>query len=165
MPRKDPEFRRQYDRERGSDNRSQRSKQRRRLAAIYILGGKCNHCAISDPVVLNVDHVNDDGATEREVLDSTQICTRIVSGQVDRSRYQLLCCNCNWRKEYFRRTGLVDIKPPMARMNQHEGKIACLNGHPFNGKNTYVKSDGSRMCKTCNLEAQRRYAKRKRQTE
>lgn len=141
--------------------KSARSKQRTRAAAIELLGGRCAYCGIDDPIVLNVDHVRDDGARERLTLDSTQICARLVSGALPRERYQLLCCNCNWRKEYLRRTGRSEAVPIQAKLgNQNAGKVACIHGHPFDAENTYVRRDGGRGCKACNREAQREYAER-----
>lgn len=145
--------------------KSSHSKQRARLRAIALLGGKCVHCGIDDPIVLNIDHIEDDGAIERKTLDPTQICARLAQGKLSTERYQLLCCNCNWRKEYFRRRGSLVMAPPAPRLNQNDGKPTCINGHPFDEVNTYLRTDrpGHRMCRLCNREAQYRYAEQKRQ--
>lgn len=138
------------------------SKQRARLGAIALLGGKCSYCGIDDPIVLNIDHVNDDGSHERKKLNPSQLCARLVKGTLPKERYQLLCCNCNWRKEYLRRTGRQEpIVLPVRRKNQNDGKTHCVNGHPFTDENTYARPDGYRACKKCNLEAQKRYAEQK----
>ena len=134
-------------------------KQRVRLEAIALLGGSCVHCGVNDPVVLNIDHVQDDGAQERRKLSPSQFCSRLIQGLLLREKYQLLCCNCNWRKEYYRRTGATTAPTLSARRkNQNDGKTVCKAGHQFNEANTYIRPDGGRMCRTCGNEAQKRYA-------
>lgn len=73
-----------------------------RLDLLKLLGGSCEHCGIDDEVVLNVDHVNDDAFGNHSHTGET-ILRRIKKGIDDAGRYQILCCNCNWRKEYLRR--------------------------------------------------------------
>jgi hypothetical protein len=46
---------------------------------------------------------------------------------------------------------------PLNRLRQTH----CHNGHPFDEINTYVTSNGHRMCKACGRENQRRYYHRK----
>lgn len=75
-----------------------------RLKVISFLGSVCNICQESDPIVLQIDHVNNDGASERKLLKNfDSFAKRLFSGELNKDRYQLLCCNCNWRKEYYRR--------------------------------------------------------------
>ena len=132
------------------------SRRRMRDEAIQLLGGCCAYCGISDPIVLNIDHRENDGATERKVLNPSQICSRLVKGTLQKERYQLLCCNCNWRKEYLRRTGLERYrKPPAKKGNQNTGKDACVHGHVFDEANTWHRSDGTRACKACNRARQK----------
>lgn len=38
----------------------------------------------------------------------------------------------------------------------------CLNGHPWDAKNTYVRASGWRVCRACNAERMRRVAAEKR---
>jgi hypothetical protein len=88
-----------------ADKNSTAWREQKRLEVIEFLGGKCNHCGIIDPIVLHIDHVNDDGAKERKQLKRgyAGFLVKILNGKLPKDRYQLLCCNCNWRKEYFRR--------------------------------------------------------------
>jgi hypothetical protein len=72
-----------------------------------LLGGKCAGCGETDHEVLQLDHVNDDGASHRKLgfkvgnrNDLLRVVEEIVAGS---DRYQLLCANCNWRKELKRR--------------------------------------------------------------
>lgn len=64
-------------------------------------GSVCNCCGESDPRFLTVDHIDNDGHSERWLSG-----TRITGGQLYQkivkanypSKYQLLCMNCNWGK-------------------------------------------------------------------
>lgn len=79
-------------------------RERIRAAALVLLGGACVYCGEDDFDVLHIDHIHDDGSTERkQSLSSAVLPVKILKGKVDISRYQPLCCNCNWRKELKRR--------------------------------------------------------------
>lgn len=43
-------------------------------------------------------------------------------------------------------------------------KTHCKNGHEFNEKNTWIRSDGSRNCRICKRDAQKRSVLKKRAT-
>jgi hypothetical protein len=62
------------------------------------------------------------------------------------------------------------LEPTTRKENVHRGigpaamkakQKYCKNGHLFDEKNTYIRSDGNRGCRSCNLEAVRRYKARK----
>jgi len=74
-----------------------------RLRLIDQFGGKCVHCGEDDPVVLDFDHINDDGHLDTK----KKIIFRVKENP---SRFQLLCKNCNWRKEYQRRIDALKDK-------------------------------------------------------
>ena len=67
------------------------------------LGGECSRCGIDDPRVLQVDHVNDDGAVERRSMRRDDIWKRVLADTS--GRYQLLCANCHAIKTYATRMG------------------------------------------------------------
>lgn len=46
------------------------------------------------------------------------------------------------------------------RGKEHNAKLNCPAGHPFDEANTKIRSNGQRVCKTCSRESQRRYSKR-----
>lgn len=77
------------------ENQTKNSRQRR-IRALIKLGGKCTRCGFNDLRALHIDHVYNDGKTERKVRKSIE--HGIWVGTVDVSRYQLLCANCNWIK-------------------------------------------------------------------
>lgn len=62
------------------------------------LGGCCMRCGISDPRLLQIDHVNNDGASERRTTpNSISVYKNIVRAGTKEAlkRYQLLCANCH----------------------------------------------------------------------
>jgi hypothetical protein len=67
------------------------------------LGNKCNVCNEKDSIVFQIDHINNDGAKDRKVFKNiSAFYTYILNNNPP---VQILCCNCNWRKEYYRRNG------------------------------------------------------------
>lgn len=79
------------------DCRNSESRERNaqnRLAALELLGGKCECCNISEPVFLDIDHVNDDGNVDRKKGNGKTW----LSALREPDRFQLLCKNCNGAK-------------------------------------------------------------------
>lgn len=70
-----------------------------------IYGSSCIMCGESNPTALQVDHIRDDGKGEKNIL------YKIVKN-IDLSMYQILCANCNLKKEKrrlrFKQLGLID---------------------------------------------------------
>lgn len=82
-----------------------------RLETIMAYGGKCVNCNIIDTDVLEIDHINNDGAKERkENLFGYNLCRKLKKEGYPKDRYQLLCRNCNWKKELKHRSGLSIIQ-------------------------------------------------------
>lgn len=75
-------------------------RERKRVQLIQQLGGKCGKCGESDPIVLDFDHINDDGAEHRRATRKRNVVFLVADPE---RQFQLLCKNCNWRKEYARR--------------------------------------------------------------
>lgn len=75
----------------------------RRLDFITLLGGVCKHCGEADTDVLDFDHINNDGASHRRETKRRSVVDLLSANPNDIVRYQLLCKNCNWRKELARR--------------------------------------------------------------
>lgn len=62
------------------------------------LGNKCYQCGNNESQVLCVDHVNDDGQSERASgMSPVKLWNKIIKDDLD-GRYQLLCFNCNLKK-------------------------------------------------------------------
>lgn len=71
----------------------------RRDLAVSLLGGRCVCCGEDNPMFLQFDHINNDGARDRGGRNRNgngRFVSRIVGG--DRSDSQLLCANCNTGK-------------------------------------------------------------------
>ena len=82
----------------------------KRLELIKQAGGKCVECGESDPIVLDFDHINNDGAEHRKKTKRTNVVNILSKEGIDVTKFQLLCKNCNWRKEYNRRQNAKRIK-------------------------------------------------------
>jgi hypothetical protein len=85
---------------------SQLTRWRNKLKVIHAYGGKCKHCDEVDPIVLTVDHVFNNGhkhtdSKGRRVTGNSLYSSIIKDNYPD--TYQILCFNCNWRKEFHHR--------------------------------------------------------------
>ena len=69
-----------------------------RTKTIAKLGGKCNCCGETEPRFLALDHINNDGASERR--KHKNLTALIYRGERDGS-IQLLCHNCNAAKGFY----------------------------------------------------------------
>lgn len=70
-----------------------------RQSAILALGGRCVCCGESHETMLDIDHINNDGAQERtKAKGGNFLVYRDIASNPDRQRYQILCCNCNQSK-------------------------------------------------------------------
>lgn len=82
--------------------RKNRVKTRLEMVAAY--GGKCAHCGINDQVVLDIDHIDNNGSIHRKQgIHGWQLYRLLKRQGWPKDNYQLLCKNCNWRKEILRR--------------------------------------------------------------
>lgn len=91
-----------------------------RIEMVQAYGGKCLHCREDDPIVLTLDHINDDPAPEyadcgKSARGGHALYDKLRRQGWPKDRFQLLCFNCNMRKEHQRRrNGMVTAygEPP-----------------------------------------------------
>jgi hypothetical protein len=77
---------------------------RTEMVAAY--GGFCVQCGESDPIVLLLDHIRDDAKLDKRKNGhhgGWMMYRQLKKLGWPKDRYQLLCHNCNYRKEYERR--------------------------------------------------------------
>ena len=75
-----------------------------RIDMINEYGGKCCNCGINDIDVLDIDHVNNNGASHRKQgMFGYNLFRYLKKNNWPKDDYQLLCKNCNWKKELKRR--------------------------------------------------------------
>lgn len=67
-------------------------------------GGKCQGCGIDDPDLLDIDHISNNGAAHRKIGIRGRSMKYLLKREgFPKDNYQLLCKNCNWKKEILRR--------------------------------------------------------------
>ena len=85
-----------------------REKLKRETIAAY--GGKCVVCGETDFVVLVLDHIHDDAKQDRNENKHNggyKMYQYLKRENWPKGKHQVLCHNCNFRKEYFRRKDAV----------------------------------------------------------
>ena len=75
---------------------------KKRLLALKRLGNKCARCGFSDWRALQIDHINGGGMKENRRYGGNWIDRNVLKLHANKlkSKYQLLCANCNWIKKY-----------------------------------------------------------------
>jgi predicted HNH restriction endonuclease len=86
---------------------------RDRYLIIQILGMKCKLCGIDDIDVLQIDHINNDGYLHRKMVTPqgqrtgrktrSELLSDHKNGVDLNKTLQILCANCNYKKELYRR--------------------------------------------------------------
>ena len=88
--RANPEQRREIDR---------RRRRKRRLEVLSAYGNHCVCCGETIKVFLDIDHINNDGATHRQKIGSGSYGFYVWLKRYDYPEgFQILCRNCNWAK-------------------------------------------------------------------
>lgn len=67
------------------------------VSAVRVYGGKCACCGLRDERFLTIDHVNNDGSSDRPGGNHARRFTRVYRDDI-----QVLCYNCNMGKERFK---------------------------------------------------------------
>ena len=72
-----------------------------RESVIEMLGKTCIKCGFSDIRGLQIDHIETGhGEKDRKTYDTRTFYRKILLGEYDISKLQILCANCNWIKRY-----------------------------------------------------------------
>lgn len=75
-----------------------------RKEMIKSYGGKCVKCGRNDSEVLEIDHIDNTGGKDRKRgIYGWKLYRRLKREGYPKDNYQLLCRNCNWKKELERR--------------------------------------------------------------
>ena len=88
---------------------SQNYRDRLKAEMVNAYGGKCLHCGINDPEVLVLDHIHNDAQEDRAKNNHSgglHMYAKLRKLGWPKDRYQLLCHNCNYKKELNRRKSL-----------------------------------------------------------
>ncbi len=77
--------------------RENRIKIRAEMISVY--GGKCSRCGIDNPVVLDIDHKDNNGCADRKKgMWGWRLYRWLKKNNYPTDNFQLLCRNCNWIK-------------------------------------------------------------------
>jgi hypothetical protein len=74
-----------------------------KMKIIEEYGGKCACCNENTPEFLTIDHINNNGAKERELTkqgSGGKIYRWLIKNGYPKDNYQLLCYNCNCAKGF-----------------------------------------------------------------
>lgn len=75
----------------------------RRIEMVLAYGGKCRGCGIDDPIILDIDHINNNGRCDRRNgFRGYRLYNKLRKEGWPKENHQLLCKNCNYRKEMER---------------------------------------------------------------
>lgn len=72
-----------------------RIRQRDKMAAIEMYGGKCECCGETQPEFLTIDHINGGGNQHRKTTPTARNSWRYVRQHNYPNDFRLLCYNCN----------------------------------------------------------------------
>ncbi len=83
------------------NRRERESYARLRTLILDTYGRRCACCGEDEPLFLELDHVDNDGAQHRRMIGSSakQLYTEVKRQGFPKGKYQLLCANCNQGKK------------------------------------------------------------------
>ena len=102
-----------------------------KIAVVNVLTngqGTCQWCGQGDIDVLTIDHINDDGASHRRLhtgKGGSKFYSWIINEDYP-SGFQVLCCNCNMKKEVERRRREAGHRS-LCRLGSYDARILSHN--------------------------------------
>jgi hypothetical protein len=80
-------------------------RERIKKETIEAYGGYCKNCGETDLIVLNIDHIYNDGYKDKRqgISGGFKLYQKLKREGYPKGRHQVLCFNCNYRKEHKRR--------------------------------------------------------------
>jgi len=70
-----------------------------RKEMLLAYGGKCSMCGIDNPIVLDIDHIDNKGSVDRKNgMWGWRLYRWLRKNKYPKDNFQLLCRNCNWIK-------------------------------------------------------------------
>ena len=79
---------------------SKKYAERRKISVFSMFNSKCAKCDETDHDILEIDHINNDGAEKRKSGDDNSLYLKLFSGKRTIDDLQLLCANCNAEKAF-----------------------------------------------------------------
>lgn len=73
---------------------------KKRMKVFELLGGKCVQCGETDWRCLQIDHINGGGCKHHKLKQTWGVMIDVINDPDRKSKYQLLCANCNWKKRF-----------------------------------------------------------------
>lgn len=96
--------------------------------AFLRLGDHCITCGERNKPFLTIDHIFNDGGSERKAGLTAQVFyKKLADGCLDLSRYQVLCFNCNCSKKHVDKDALSDYARPRAKKRYDKVKQTYLD--------------------------------------
>lgn len=141
-------------RNKDSYNKSSRVKNKlRKEQSMSMLGGQCVQCGEKDPNKLCIDHIFNDGNSERMLYEVRNTYRKIIRG-IEIERYQVLCHNHNKKKrvEFLRKQNLNDDPAAIEKRSCTKCMEIKFIGEFVRDK--HKKSGRKSECKSC---SQQRY--------
>jgi len=74
-----------------------------------LFGNACNSCGINDPDILCIDHIDHVGKNRKRI--TYPLYRWILNHPTEsKTKFQLLCRNCNWKKRIINNEGIIKWK-------------------------------------------------------
>lgn len=131
--------------------RGKKERAKLKLDMIIALGGKCECCGENHPYFLSLDHRNNDGPSHRENYNEQQIYRIARQENFDKTKWQLLCMNCNFAKGHFKecphRLGITAQQAYKTLENTASGIGFGLVQH----KNQFIKTPEQKFAEAASI--------------